>query len=263
MRSSVERAEAGRAPSRGRRIAFRIIATVVGASGAAFGLFTAVFGIISEDQRVHAFHNTVVASLLLVLSAPPALMAAQAPERSSRALVHLAVLGVAGVVTMGLALTIDPFTLPVIVLIGVLWLLRPPQEEQARAGRPSPVLLVLVVAAAVPLAAYALTHADLQRTDSTSEHAEFYHWVETSFYAASILLLGLLVALRPAAYRYSAWAAGVALAVLGGGSLLLSDHVSALDTSWAWAALGGGIAFAGIVEWEFRRSARRAGAARA
>jgi hypothetical protein len=263
MTSSTERTEVGRAPSTGRRIAFRIIATVVGVSGMAFGLFTAVFGIISEDQRVHAFHNTVVAALLLVLSAPPALVAARAPERSSRALVHLAVVGVAGLVTMALALTIDVFTLPVVVLIGVLWLLRPPQEERATAGRPSPVLLVLVLAAAVPLAAYALTHAELQRIDSTSEHAEFYHWVETSFYAASILLLGLLVALRPAAYRYSAWAAGVALAVLGGGSLLLGDYVSALDTSWAWAALAGGIAFAGIAEWEFRRSARRASAARA
>ena len=225
MRSSVERAEAGRAPSRGRRIAFRIIATVVGVSGAAFGLFTAVFGIISEAQRIHAFHNTVVASLLLILSAPPAL--------------------------------------PVIVLIGVLWLLRPRQERPVPAGRPSAILLVLVVAAAVPLTAYALTHAELQRTDSTSEHAEFYHWVETSFYAASILLLGLLAALQPAAYRFSAWSAGLALAILGGGSLLLGDYVSALDTSWAWAALAGGIVFVGVAEWEFRRSARRTGAARA
>jgi hypothetical protein len=262
MRSSVERAEGGRVPSRGRRIAFRIIATVVGVSGLAFGLFTAVFGIISEDQREHAFHNTVVASLLLVLSAPPALVAARDPERSTPALVHLAVLGVAGLVTMALALTIDPFTLPVIVLIGVLWLLRPRRERPEPAGGPSPVLLVLVLAAVVPLTAYALTHAELQRTDTSSEHAEFYHWVETSFYAASILLLGLLVALRPAAYRFSAWSAGLALAILGGGSLLLGDYVSAVDPSWAWAALAGGIVFTAVAEWEFRRSARRSGAGR-
>jgi hypothetical protein len=247
-------AEAERAPSRGRRTAFRVIATLVGISGAAFGLFTAVFGIISESQEIHAFHNVVVASLLLVLTAPPAIAAARTPERATPALVHLAALGVAGLITMAVALTIDPFTLPVIVLIGVLWVLQPRQEVSVPPGRPSPALMVLVLAAAVPLAAYALTHAELQRVDSSSEHAQFYHWVETSFYAVSILLLGLVAALRPAAFRFSAWSAGIALALLGGGSLLLGSYESALDPPWAWAALAGGIVFTGVAEWEWRRA---------
>ena len=52
-------------------------------SGVAFGLFTAVFGIVSEAQEIHAFHNVVVAALLLVLSAPPAIAAARAPDRAA------------------------------------------------------------------------------------------------------------------------------------------------------------------------------------
>lgn len=242
-------------PSRGRRTAFRIIAAVVAVSGFAFGLFTVVFGIASDSQRIHSFHNAVVGSLLLVLSAPPAAVAAARPERSTRALVHLAVLGVAGLVTMALALTVDPFTLPVIVLIGVLWFLRPAKEPPLPPGRPSPILAVLALAAAVPLAAYAMTQAELQRIDPGSEHAEFYHWVETSFYAGSVLLLGLLVALRPAAFRASAWAAGAAAVVLGGASLLYPGYASAVDTSWAWASLGGGIAFVAAAELEARRLA--------
>jgi hypothetical protein len=259
MTSSMDKGEPERAPSRGRRAVFRLMAILVGVSGAAFGLFTAVFGIISKSQEIHSFHNTVVASLLLVLSAPPAVAAARAPERSTSALIHLVALGIAGLATMALALTIDPFTLPVIVLIGVLWLLRPRHERALPSGGPSPVLLILVVAAAVPLTAYALTNAELQRLDSSSEHAEFYHWVETSFYAASILLVGLLAALRPAAFRFSAWSAGAALAVLGGGSLLLGSYASALDASWAWAALAGAIVFVTVAEWEFRRSTRPPG----
>jgi hypothetical protein len=241
------------APSRGRRTAFRVIAAVVAVSGFAFGLFTVVFGIASEDQRIHSFHNAVVGSLLLFLSAPPAAVAALAPERSTGALVHLAVVGLAGLATMALALTIDPFTLPVIVLIGVLWLLRPVRGQRFPRGRPSPVLAILALAAAVPLAAYAMTQAELQRLDPGSEHAEFYHWIETSFYAGSVLLLGLLVALRPAAFRASAWAAGAAAVVLGGASFLYPGYASALDASWAWAAVGGGIAFVVVAELEARR----------
>jgi hypothetical protein len=253
MTAQVNRAGT-RETSGGRWIAFRVIALLVGVSGAAFGLFTAVFGLIDESQRIHAFHNTVVSSLLLVLSAPPALIAARAPERATPMLVHLGALGVAGLVTMALALTIDPFTLPVIVLIGVLWLVRPPPERPMPPGRPSYILLLLVLAGAIPLAAYALTNAELQRIDTVSEHTQFYHWVETAFYAASIPLVGLLAALRPTAFRFSAWSAGIALSVLGAGSLLLGRYASALDASWPWAALVGGVVFVALGEWEARRS---------
>ncbi|MGH2673951.1 MAG: hypothetical protein ACRDKA_12135 [Actinomycetota bacterium] len=246
---------ADRVPSKGRRTAFRVIAIIMAVSGIAFGLFTAVFGIIEESQEIHAFHNTVVASLLLVLSAPAAIVAARDPEGSAPALGHLTAVGIAGVVTMALSLTPDPFTLPFVVLVAVLWILRPGRDRPIPEGRPSPILLVLTLAAAVPLVAYALGQAELQRIDDTTEHAELFHWVETSFYAAAVLLLGLLSALRPAAYRLSAWTAGVALAVLGGGSLLLQGHASTLDTPWAWAALGGGLLFAAVADWEARGGA--------
>lgn len=241
-------------PSTGRRKAFRVIAIILAVAGLGFGLFTAVFGLISEAQRVHAFHNVVVATLLVVLTALPLIAAARNPERAAVPLMHLIVLGVAGLATMALSLTIDPFTLPVIVMLGVLWVLRPFREPLFPAGRPSPILLGLVVAAAVPLSAYAMSNAELQRIDDISEHAEFYHWVETSFYAASVLLLGVLAALRPATFRLSARTAGVALAVLGGASLLLPDYASALDAPWAWAALGGGVLFVAVAEWGARAS---------
>src|SRR5687767_12080983 len=94
-------------------------------SAIAFGLFTAVFGIVSPAQEPHAFHNVVVGSLLIVLSAPPVVAVALAPERPIRPLVVLAVVGVAALATMALSLTIDPFTLPFVILVGVLWALTP------------------------------------------------------------------------------------------------------------------------------------------
>lgn len=247
-------AGADEAPSEGRRKAFRVIAVMMAVSAVAFGLFTAVFGVVSEAQQVHAFHNAVVAALLLVLSAPAAIAAARAPERAAAPLLHLVAVGVAGVATMALGLKVDVFTLPFIVLVLVLLALRVPRGPALAPGRPSPTLAVLVAVAAVPLMAYALGQAELQRIDATSEHAEFNHWVEASFYAVAVLLLGVPAALRPAAYRLSAWCAAVALAVLGVASLALQDYASALDAPWAWAALVGSLVFVAVAEWEVRRA---------
>jgi hypothetical protein len=252
-RESKGPSEASATSSRGRRTAFRVVAVIMAVSAVAFGLFTAVFGVVSEAQRIHAFHNAVVASLLLVLSAPPTIAAARAPERAAGPLAHLGAVGVAGVVTMVLALRVDVFTLPFIVLVAVLLMLRVARGPALPPGRPSAPLAVMVVAAAVPLVAYALGQAELQRMDTSSEHAEFNHWVETSFYAVAVPLLGVLVALRPSHYRLTAWSAAVALAVLGGGSLALQDYASALDVPWAWAALGGSIVFIALAKWEAAR----------
>jgi MFS family permease len=246
------------AGSPGRVRAVRIIAWVMAVAAVAFGLFTAVFGIISETQRIHSFHNVVVASLLLIVSAPAAIAIARDPERSGRALMVLSAVAVAGAVTMILALTFDPFTAPFVILSGVLWVLRPDRTRPFPSGRVSPLLIVLVLAAVVPLGAYALGQAELSRIDRSSEHAEFFHWVETSFFAAAILLLGLLASIRPAAYRLAAWCGGLALAIVGLASVLLPEYASAMDPLWGWAALVGGVVFVAAAEWEGRRLGNRA-----
>jgi hypothetical protein len=239
----------------GRRRAFRIITAVMAVAGVGFGLLSAVGSVLSEEEKTHAYHNLVVAGLLVVLTALPLIAAWRNPEHSARPLMHLAVVGVAGLATMALALAVDLFTLPVIVLVGVLWVLRPTREPPIPPGRVSPILLLLVLVAAVPLVAYALGQAELQRVDSSSEHAERFHWVETSFYAAAILLLGLLAAVRPTAYRQSGWSAALALAIIGVASLALRGYPSAMEAEWAWAALAGSVLFVAVLERGARRAA--------
>ena len=233
----------------------RVLATFMAVSAVGFGVFTIVFGIVSPAQAPHALHNLVVASLLLVMSAPPVIAVARDPHRSVRALVILAAVGIAGLATMALSLTPDPFTLPFVVLVGVLWMLQPDRSGALPPGRPSAILLGLVLVAAAPLIILAIGQAELQRTDHTSEHAAFFHWVETSFYAVAVLLLGLLAAVRPVAYRLAAWYGGIALALFGLGSLALSSHASAIPAPWALAAVMGAAAFVGVTEWEVRRRA--------
>jgi hypothetical protein len=241
-------------PGGGRYRVMRVIAVIMTISAIGFGLFTAVFGAVNPDQAPHAFHNVVVATLLLVLSAPPALAVVRDPA-DPVPLIVLAVLAVAGVATMALSLTLDPFTLPFVVLIVVLWLLRP-SPPALEAGQRSIPLLLLVLVAVGPLLAYGAGQADLQRTDQSSEHAAFFHWVETAFTATAIVLLGLLAGLRPAAHRLAAWMSGISLAIIGVGSLVLAGYASAPHAPWGWAALAWGVAFVGVAEWEARRAAQ-------
>src|SRR5688500_1396166 len=228
----------------------RVIAWILALSGVAFGLFTIVFGLVGRDQEIHAVHNAVVASLLIVLTAPPMVAVARAPERAIRPLVILPSLAIAGLAAMAMALTPDPFILPVLVLIGVLWLLAPSREGAVPAGRPSLVMLALVLAGAVLLVPYAIDQAILQRTDHTSDHAAFFHWVETALSAAGVVLVGLVAALGRRAFRMATWCAGLALAIIGAASVLFGQHASALVSPWSWAALAGGLAFIGVGEWE-------------
>jgi len=242
------------ANSSGRRLTImRVIAWLMAVSAVGFGLFTIVFGIVSPAQEIHAVHNAVVGSLLLVLSAPPVIATARDPARAARPLVILGVAAIASLGTMAAALTLDPFTLPFAVLTGVLWATVPGRSGAIPDGRPSLVMLAIVVLAAVPLVLYALDQAGLQRTDVGSEHAAFFHWVETSFYAVAILAVGLVAALRPAAFRMAAPMAGLALAILGAASVVLGQHASALGAPWSWAALVGGLAFIGVGAWEAHR----------
>jgi hypothetical protein len=237
----------------GRLRAMRIIAGFMAVAAIGFGTFTIVFGIVSPEQEPHAFHNPIVASLLMIVSAPAVIAIARSPDRAIRSLVILAAIGVAAVASMAVSLTIDPFTMPFVLLSGVLWALAPDRSNALPPGRVSVLLLAASAPVAVLLVPYALDQATLQRTDHSSEHAAFFHWVEMSFYATAIPLLGVLGAVRPFAYRLAGWCAGLSLMVMGGASLLFNGYASALPSGLALAALAGGAALVALLEFEARR----------
>lgn len=240
----------GKVQSGRRARVTRLIAGFMAGSAALFGVFTVVFGIVAESQRIHGFHNAVVAALLLVLSAPPALAIARRPDRSGAPLITLTVLSAAAVITMAASLTIDPFTTPFVLFTGVLWTMRQPNERTAHEEEPSKGLLLLVAAGAVPLVVYALGQADLQRTLAGDVHSQFFHWVEASFYATGILFLGLLSAVRPRTQRMAGLSAGLGLSIFGIAALFLSGHASAVPPPWSLLAVAGGAAFVWLVARE-------------
>jgi hypothetical protein len=217
-----------------------------------FGLFTAIFGLVNPAQEPHAFHNTIVAALLIAVSAPPVVAIARDPATAAGPLVVLTAVGVAALATMAMALTLDPFTLPFVVLVGVLWALARPDMAGVRSAGMNLPLIGVSVVAAIAFGPYLLEQAGLQRTDTTTEHDAFFHWVEMSFYAAAIPLVGLAAGFRLPGARLAGPIAGVASVILGAGSLALAQYPSALPGVPAWIAIGVGGAFLGLTALESR-----------
>jgi uncharacterized cupredoxin-like copper-binding protein len=115
------------------------------------------------------------------------------------------------------------------------------------ASRASPPMLALVALSALPLVAYTVASAGLQRTVA-DEHALLGHYGFTAAFAVTILAVGLLASLRPDGWWLPAWVAGALPALLGVVSLLARDAESGLSLPWAVAAIAWGVAFVAVAE---------------
>ena len=69
-----------------------------------------------------------------------------------------------------------------------------------------------------------------------------------------LLLFAVAPALGAAGWRLAAWMVGISMAIIAVGSLAYADHVSALDTQWAWLALAWAVAYVGVAEVAARRA---------
>jgi hypothetical protein len=113
-----------------------------------------------------------------------------------------------------------------------------------RVSRVSPVMLGLIIIAAVPLLAYASTNLGLQGT-ATNEHAGMGHYGFMAAFSFTVIGVGLVASLRPPGWWLAAWVAGILPALLGIASVLFSDVDSSLDLAWALAAIVWGVVFIG------------------
>lgn len=127
-------------------------------------------------------------------------------------------------------------------------------------SRVNPVMLALVVIAAVPLLAFASTNIGLQRT-VTNDHAGLGHYGFMAAFSFTVIGVGLLASLRPDGWRLTAWAAGFLPALLGLASLVFPDLDSSLGLVWALAAIAWGVGFVAAAELIRRRGRTHPGRA--
>jgi hypothetical protein len=142
------------------------------------------------------------------------------------------------------------------VVIAVLAFLAHPSSLRTKVTpveRPSPALFGLVAVAAVPLVLYGVGQLRVQLGSGPGdEHFEFGHWVVMGVYGLLAPALGAIAASKVSGWRFPLWASGLAVAVLGVGSLGITA-VSQLRTPWALLAIVWGIAFIATGEREARR----------
>src|SRR6266508_4285518 len=227
------------------RLAFRIVAGVFGVFLLGTSIPFAISSFADVEQDLHLIHNLSGTAVYGVILGVGLIALAARPERHV-AIFQGLVLAAAGALIGGL-LAGDLveglwFVVPVVIL--VLFALYPGRAAIVRAGTIRAGLLILVVVAAVPLIAYALSQARLQADGSPLDpHIDAHHYAGQAVGALMLLLFAIAPGLGTAGWRLAAWLTGIAMAIVATGSLVYADHASALDTPWAWLALAWAAAY--------------------
>lgn len=245
--------------ARGRRVAFSILIGLFGLvfGGLFFGLPSlAMAWFASGDGLHHRIHDVAWGGIAGLFLGVGALIQLRNPERKPAAMQQVLAAMAALLAGMALAADFDPAILVLLVVAGVAAWLHPARAEVlSPAVRPSAPMGAMVVAAAVPLVAFALGQAEIGRADTLSEHAEFHHWAGMAGLSFGLILVGALASLRTAGWRIPAWTAGIVALLFGLISVLNPELPSSAGTAWGTVAVLGGIAFIGVAEWERRREA--------
>lgn len=242
---------------RGTRIAFRIVAGILGVAGIVLSVPFTLASFLDDAESIHRLHNVAFTALYAALLGVPLLACAWRPENNVSAFFVAVSSGIAGAIA-GLASRdfVSGFWYTAPIAIVLLWALHPARR---RLLRPSGVHLpttVLSLLALGPAIAFVLTQSKLQRTGvSTDPHWEFHHYSGMAATALGLALCGLAASFREAGRRLGAWLVGLAAVLVGGGSLVLSNYPGAFDALWAWLTLAWGIAVIAVAEVDAGRGA--------
>jgi hypothetical protein len=262
-------AVSGPAPStsRGRRIAFTVVAVIFGL-GAAFGLFGVALIVgwfDNEAGGIHRVHYLGFGVLFGVILTTALFAMARRPETRPSAFYQVVAAALAALVAALVAA--DPgyllFGVIMAVAAAILLALHP-----ARSGvlhpvpHPSTIMGLVAFAGAVPLVWFGLTAARLQRDGAPVDpHVNMDHWAIMASMAFALVLVGFLAAARTRGWRLTAWCAGLGAAVYGLASIVFHrfpgtnvPYPGSEGIGWGLVAIVGGLAFIAVAEWEARRA---------
>jgi hypothetical protein len=261
------------APTRRRRIAFTTLCVIAALAAAIFmfGIGIIVGWFDTEMHGIHRVHNIGFGILSGVLLTTALVVLARRPQRNVSAFyqvvaVALAIM-LAGVFSELGGLVAGGFG--VLVVAGILLALHPSRAAVLHAPRDLDVsLLAVVVIGAVPLVAFALTMARLQRTGPPHDpHVSMSHWGFMAAMAFALVLCGALASLRLPGWRVSAWTAGIGIAVYGVASIVfhhfpggVGPYPGSRGIGWGLVAIAGGVVFVGCAERAARESEGTGGA---
>jgi len=244
---------------RAYRVAVVVYALLV--AGLGFSLVGLVTGWFESGEReIHRMHDTAWGIFGTIVLTLPVVMTWRDPARRLAPVQMALLAGPVMIVALALSSAFRGFAFLVMAILIVpavlLAAFHPARARLLRPTiRPSAVLLVLAAAAAVPLVMYALGQAEVGRTDTTSAHAEEFHWSTMAAIALGFAVAGLLAALRTDGWGILARGAGLGGLLLGVAFLVHADHASAPASPWGWVTVVGGLAFLLATEWQTSRDA--------
>lgn len=248
-------------PSRGRRIAFRVVAVLVSLSLLVlmvFGLLEAILMWFSWDSlmsfiddlpagdEIHRAHFNIVGIVSWAL-VTGVVVQLRKPERRTAAMLQAAGIVVAGMAVYGLSGTVAEWlvedVVPVVLVLLLAWL-HPRARELVRMPALDRRMAGLVALAAVPWLVFITNQAMLQwRNVAGDTHAEMEHWATAALLGIVVLWCGLVGSSDHSGWRLPAWIAGLASIDYGLHSLVFPDVASAAPAFWATTAVIWGIAF--------------------
>lgn len=269
-----------RSPSKGRRIAFRVLAVITGLWFLAYYLFgltevvlmwlpmDTLRSIIPPDDQtipdlaIHRAHFMSVGImswtvLLAVFSQW------RKPQRRVAQMLQLVGIALGAALMYGLSGTLVESLIEegtVVVPVLALAALHPRFRDFFRVPTFDRPMLGMAAGAAVPWLVFAIDNAWLQLTNAAGDpHAEFEHWAVAALMAVTIVLCTLLGSSDHDGWRMPAWVAAGASLVYGVHSLVFPGLPSALPGFWAATAIVWALGFGALIVRRSRRGSAVAG----
>ena len=235
--------------SRGRVLAYRIIAGIFGVFIIISNLAFSVPQFFSATDKVHSFHDLASMPAFLVLLGFALIVMMLRPDDVVALRVGWAV--VLGTVVAGLLGHdfISGTYYITLIVVGVLTILAPARGELLRFGSPNIAMLSLAIVAAIPAIVFAWDNARIMLQgdpmhDATG-HWKYHHWSGVAASALGVVLAAIAVSFRSPGDRMWTWVVGFATMLFGLAGIIFSDAVrypSSIGTLW-----GVGVFFVGLV----------------
>lgn len=250
-----------------RRIVFSALAFLFAAAalGGLFGIGLVIGWFDTDEGGIHRVHDLGFGIVYGVLVAAAFFALMRRPETKPSVLLQVVVTAVG--VAVAALISGDPgyvvIAAALLVMSGILFALLPQRDVILHPKiDPSPVMAGLVVLGAIPLLWFGVTAARMQRDGSPLDpHVQMSHWTTMSSMAFAIVAVGLLASARIPGWRFTAWCAGLAVAVYGVASVVFHrfpgaevPYAGSEGIGWGVLAVIGGLAFIVLAEAEGRRS---------
>jgi hypothetical protein len=204
-------------------------------------------------DAMHRIHMLGWGTFAVIILSTGALAQLRAPERNVVAMKQLLLGLAAGGVCIALARGPSGAHLILGAALGIpvalMVVTHPARAQLLHLGRIDPILAGLALGATVPLAWFAYTQIELQRSDAVSPHGLQFHWATMATMALAIALIAVLGSLVAPGWRVAAWSAGVAGAVFGFASIAFPEYASSVGRAWGAAGIAMAIVFVAAAEW--------------